>query len=403
MSRWTSQIRAICEFLAVAVCTVTFALSVVGVCSSLLARDSAGSRDFVEYWASGHQLIHHENPYDAQELLTLERSIGFPHQLPVIIMGNPPSALLLVLPLGVLGAKAGELTWELLLLASFFASVQMIRKMYSAPKNLAHLLAYSFAPVLSCLLSGQITIFLLLGLTLFLRLHRSHPFWAGAALWLCLLKPHLFLPFGIVLAVWIIHTRSYKILGGTAFALVASSAIVTIMNPLVWMQYAAMMRQERLDRVLIPSPSTMLRQYVYPHTLWLQCLPAGIGCVWALAYFLKRRQEWDWIRDGSLLMLVSVFVAPYTWFMDQVVLVPALLRGAYLTRSRILIAILALMSATIEIAIIRGLPLLHSAFYVWSAPAWLAWYLLAAKPRSAPDAHEFIPETAGALHISVKN
>jgi hypothetical protein len=154
------------------------------------------------------------------------------------------------------------------------------------------------------------------------------------------------------------------------------------MNPLVWMQYGEMMHQERLDRVLIPSPSTMLRQHVYPHTLWLQCLPAGIGCVWALAYYLKRRAEWDWVRDGSLLMLVSVFVAPYTWFMDQAVLIPALLRGAYLTRSRTLIAILALMSAVIEIAIFRKVPLLHSAFYVWSAPGFLVWYLFAGRSRS---------------------
>ncbi len=396
MSRRASQIRAIGEFLVVAVCTVTFALTAVGIFSSLLGRGSAGSRDFVEYWASGQQLIHHANPYDAQELLKLERSVGFPHQLPVIIMGNPPSALLLVLPLGMVGAKAGEMIWELLLLASLFASVQMIRKMYGAPKNLMHLLAYSFAPVLSCLLSGQITIFLLLGLTLFLRFHRSRPFWAGASLWLCLLKPHLFLPFGVVLLLWIIRTRSYRIVGGTAFALVVGSAIATMMNPLVWMQYAQMMRQERLDRVLIPSPSTMLRQYVYPHTLWLQCLPAAIGCVWALAYFLNRRTEWDWTRDGSLLMLVSVFVAPYTWFMDQAVLIPALLRGAYLTRSRTLIAILALMSAVVEIALLRKVPLLHSAFYVWTAPGFLIWYLFAAGSQSAQATRGAILEAAEA-------
>ncbi|WP_263353638.1 glycosyltransferase family 87 protein [Acidicapsa acidisoli] len=386
------NLRAIVEFFVVAVCTVTFALTAVGVCSSLLGRDSAGSRDFVEYWAAGHQLIYHKNPYDAEALLGLERSIGFPQQLPAIIMGNPPSALLLVLPLGFVGAKTGELIWELLLFASLAASVQMIRTMYGTTKNLLHLLAYSFAPVLSCLLSGQITIFLLIGLTLFLRLHRSYPFWAGASLWLCLLKPHLFLPFGVVLALWIIRTRSFRVLGGTAFALAVSSAIVTIMNPLVWMQYAEMMRQERLDRVLIPSPSTMLRQYVYPHTLWLQCLPAGIGCVWALAYFLKRRTEWDWVRDGSLLMLVSVFVAPYTWFMDQAVLVPALLRGAYLTPSRTLIAILALMSAVIEIALLRKVPLLHSAFYVWSAPGFLVWYLFAIRSQSTRAALEVVPE-----------
>jgi hypothetical protein len=393
--------RAIAEFLVVALCTLTFTFTAIGICSSLLARDSAGSRDFVEYWASGQQLIHNADPYDRDALWKLERSVGFPPEIPVIIPGNPPSSLLLLLPLGMVGAKAGEWIWELLLLASLIWSVQMLRAMHGHPRNLLHLLIYAFAPALSCLLSGQVTIFILLGLVLFLRLHRLHPLLAGAALWLCLLKPHLFLPFGVVLIVWIIRTRSYRILAGTGFAIAASSAVVTAMNPLIWMQYIEMMRQQRLDRVLIPSTSTMLRQYVYPHNLWLQCLPAAIGCAWALAYFIKRGDTWDWLKDGSLLILVSVFAAPYTWFMDQAVLIPALLHGAYLTRSRTLIAILALMSAVIEIAIMRSLPLLHSPFYVWSAPGWLVWYLLAARMHSTANAREVIPESAAELNMPV--
>jgi hypothetical protein len=72
-------------------------------------------------------------------------------------------------------------------------------------------------------------------------------------------------------------------------------------------------------------------------------------------------------------------LAPYTWLMDQAILIPALLHAAYLTRSRSLVAILALASAVIEVGILRGLPLLHSAFYLWTAPAWLAWYLYATR------------------------
>jgi hypothetical protein len=101
------------------------------------------------------------------------------------------------------------------------------------------------------------------------------------------------------------------------------------------------------------------------------------GCLWAVAYFMKRRDVWSWIEDGSLLILVSVFVAPYTWFMDQAILIPALLYGLYCARSRNLVAILALMSAMIEIEILGGVPLLTSVFYLWTAPAFLVWYLFA--------------------------
>jgi hypothetical protein len=81
------------------------------------------------------------------------------------------------------------------------------------------------------------------------------------------------------------------------------------------------------------------------------------------------------MEHGSVLMLVSVLVAPYTWFTDQAILMPALLHAVYLTRSRSLVAFLALASAVIEIAIFCSLPPLHSTFYLWTAPAWFAWYL----------------------------
>ena len=52
-------------------------------------------------------------------------------------------------------------------------------------------------------------------------------------------------------------------------------------------------------------------------------------------------------------MLISVLLAPYTWFMDQAVLIPAILHGAYLNRSRILFSVLALASAVVEFSIFK--------------------------------------------------
>ena len=94
------------------------------------------------------------------------------------------------------------------------------------------------------------------------------------------------------------------------------------------------------------------------------------------------------MEHGSLLVLVSVLVAPYTWFTDQAILLPALFGGVYLTRSRTVITTLALASAIIEVANFRGIPVLHSAFYIWTAPAWLAWYLYATKHRDTKNVCE---------------
>jgi hypothetical protein len=385
------RLRAFGEFLVVGICTLAFALTIVGIFASVLGRDAAGKRDFAEYWASGHQLAHHANPYDGDAILGLERSIGFPSDLPALIMWNPPPALLLVLPLGFLGPRTANLLWSLLLLGCLVASVRMVWIMHGRPKNRLDLLGYSFGPALVCLMAGQVSIFVLLGLVLFLRLHRSRPFLAGVSLWLCLLKPHLFLPFGVVLLVWAFTARSYRLLAGTAVALGFSTGVAVLLDPFVWSHYGQMMRTlsaVRMQQEVIPCLSIMLRWVVSPKTMWLQYLPSALGCVWALAYFRRHRDDWDWMEHGSVLMLVSVLLAPYAWLMDQAVLIPALLHGAYLTRSRRLIAVLALASAVIEIGALRGLALLHSPLYLWTAPVWLAWYLYATRTSRATNASE---------------
>jgi hypothetical protein len=379
------HVRSIAEFLVVAICTVAFALNAAGICATLLTDNYAGARDFVTYWSSGQQLARHANPYDGQAILRLEHTVGFSAGLSPLIMRNPPPSLLVVLPLGILGIRAASLLWSVMMLASLWLSVRMIAAMHERRKSLLNYLAYTFAPVLSCLIAGQMALFVLLGLTFFLRLHRTYPLLAGASLWLCFLKPHLFLPFGVVLLAWIIVSRCYRILLGAAIAFGLSTLLVAVMDRFAWVHYAQMMRAAKIDTAVIPCVSMMLRLMVSPNSAWLQYLPAALACVWAIAYFRRHRDDWDWMEHGSLLMLVSMVVAPYSWFMDQAVLLPALLHALYQNRSRSLVAILALASAVIEIANFRGVPLGNSILYPWTALVWLAWYLYTVR-RARPDA-----------------
>jgi uncharacterized protein len=396
-----TNLRVVTEFIVVGICTLAFALTAVGIGSVLLKGNHVC--DFVSFAAAGQQLVHHANPYDADAILRMEHSVGYPDGLPVLIMRNPPSALLLVLPLGFFGPRAGAMLWSLLLIACLATSVRLLWIMHGRPRDHLHLLAYSFAPALACLLAGQTALFALLGLVLFLHMHRTRPFVAGMSLWLCALKPHLFLPFGVVLLAWVILAKSYPALMGAALALGVSTAIIFTVEPLVWMDYVHMMSTARIEREAIPCLSVMFHLSVSPNTIWLQYLPAALGCAWALTYFRRHRDDWDWMEHGSPLMLVSVVVAPYAWFTDQAILIPALLHAVYLTRSRSFVAILGLASAVIEVGILRGIPLLHSAFYLWTAPAWLAWYLYATKPSHATSVYEPALLADGALMVTVKD
>ena len=373
-------------FLVVALCTLAFIFTFFDIGVAVVERNGAGKRDFVEYWASGQQLRHHANPYDGAAILPMERAVGLPTDIPAMVMGNAPSALLLVFPLGFVSAQFGELLWVLFLFACLIVSVRMVWAMHGSPPNKLHYLGYTFAPALMCLGVGQVSLLILLGYVLFLRLHKSSPFLAGASLWFCALKPQLFLPFGVVLLAWIVVSKSYRIFVGAISAFAVTTLIAYLLDPRAWAQYHTMMVASRYDKIPIPCLSIVLRRVISPGTMWLQYLPAAVGCIWAFAWFRKHRDHWDWIEHGSPLILVSVLVAPYTWLIDQAILVPALLHGVYITRSRSLLALLAVATAVTEIAPVLGLKLLHSPFYIWTAPMWLVWYLFATRSaRAEPE------------------
>jgi Glycosyltransferase family 87 len=362
---------------------LALAITAIFLIAAPLTGKIAGSRDFVVYWATGQQLVHHANPYDGDAMMRVERGGGLPAGYGVLFMRNPPWGLWIAYPLGLIGVRIGTLLWSLLLLSCLFGSVRMVWQMHGRPSNLLNFLGLSFAPALMCLIVGQTSLFAMLGLVLFLRVHRTRPFLAGVSLWLCALKPHLFLAFGVVLLAWVVVSGSYKVLLGAATAMAASCGVTWLIDPTAWADYAHMMRSYGIEKEFIPCWSVALRLWVRPQAMFLQYLLPALGCTWALWYFWKRRHAWDWLTDGSPLMLVSILAAPYCWLFDHVAVIPALLHGAYTTRSRVALVLLCAASLVIEIGLVCGVKL-PSPLYLWTAPVWLGWYLLAtASPRGA--------------------
>lgn len=366
------------ELLVAVFCILTFCFTAAGVVNSLLQKGAAGHRDFIEYWAVGRQLAHHANPYDAQALLQLERSTGLPADVPVMLVRSPPVVLPLMAPLGRLSPRIAELSWCSVLLALLVASVWMVRRLHGRSPAAIDGIAYCFAPAIVCLLIGQMSMTVLFGLALFLFFHRSRPLLAGASLWFCIPKPHLLLPFAAVLLLWALDRRRYRVLLGAGLMLAATAAIAYALDPQAWAECVRLARDSRADLIPVPCLGSLLRRAIAPDAVWLQYLPAVLGCIWALDYYRRHRTEWDWLSHGSLLVLISLIVAPYSWLTDQVVAVPALLHALYVTRSRVLTALLALASAGLQLAIFHGGTwLLHSSLPLWAGLFWLGWYLFA--------------------------
>lgn len=335
-----------------------------------------GSTDFVEYWAAGQLLVHGEDPYDAPATLRLERSAGRSADRSEITF-SPPVIFFLVAPLGLVNAKTGAILWMILLGATLVTSIHLLWILNGRRAGQLHLLCYCFAPALICLMAGQIGIFLLFGIVLFLYLFKLWPFFAGAALVVCLVKPHLFLLFGTVLLLWVIDTRQYRILAGFGTGLLAACVFALCLDPHAWSHYARMLVLQRPTEPLVPTLSRMFRLVVHRDAVWLQFLPAVAGCCWSIWYFWSRRTRWSWMEHGLLLLLVSVACAPYAWITDESVLLPAIMASLYRAEDsgRSLLPFGLIVAAALA-EILRGVWII-TPYFVWTAPAWLAWYLYA--------------------------
>jgi len=371
--------------LAVALaCALSVTMTALFLAVLPLIHHLAVSRDFVVYWATGQQLVHHGNPYDAVDMGHTEHGAGFEGK-GVYYMRNPPWSLPLALPLGLASAQVAALPWSLMVLAILIACVRMLWKMFGTPGTHLEWLGYCFPPALICVIAGQTAIFILLGLVLFLRFHARRPFWAGAALWFCTLKPHLLLPFGAVLLLWIVLTKSYRILLGAAAATAASCALTELIDPHAWTQYLQWAHHSGIANEFIPCLSVLLRDAIHPAAPWLVFIPALVGSLWALVWFWPRRHTWDWLEHGNLVVLVSIFVAPYCWLWDHSIAIPALLFGIARTASRNKIAVLALLYVALLVQPFAFSVGLNSKLFLWPAAAWVIWYLVALRKQATAE------------------
>lgn len=370
------------QFSIAAVAGLALAVTILYVCAVPIAGKLDASRDFVSYWATGRLLVHHANPYDRDAIAALEHAQGLDPRA-ILVMRNPPWALPLTLPLGYLGLRLAGILWTLLLLASLLLSVRLVHELHGSPADHTHWLGFAFTPCLICITMGQTSLLALLGLVLFLRLHLRRPFAAGLALWLCALKPHLFLPFLAALAAWIVVSRSFRLLAGAGAALGLTSLAATLMVPGVWHNYLALLRSPAVVNDFIPCIPDAIRRWFAPQAAWPQYLPVALSCLWALIYYFRRRSSWNWISNSSPLLLVSLLFAPYCWFYDQCLAMPALLQGAYSARSsnRIVVLVAMILAADLQILSVKVI----SPWWLWTAPAWFAWYLFAASTAHIPN------------------
>jgi hypothetical protein len=334
----------------VLVCTaggLTVALAVWVVYSVFENPQLLPVKDFVEYYAAGAVAARGGNPYDAEELLPYQRQAGHDAQHDrAVMMWNPPWALVLVVPLGLLPPRTAHLAWLGGQLLAVVVSALWLWRVYGGARHhsgLAVAVAVFFAPFFLLMWYGQIGALCLLGLAGFLAAHqRGRPATAGAFAALTALKPHLLFAFGVALLLDAVVTRRGRIALATGAAvLVAAALLVWLAHPDVYAHYrdaltrdASTTAQVQPKDWKLPLLSYWLRIATAPQSFGVQFLPTLLAAVGVAGYWFVRRDRWDWPVELPRLVFVSVLLAAYgAWIFDLVVLlVPVLQATVWLTR-----------------------------------------------------------------------
>lgn len=342
-----------------------------------------GKRDSLAYWAAGKLLLNRENPYSPPDVLALQRSQGFAEAKPRMFRPLPWSTWI-VLPLGLLDGYWAWVAWLAISLAALMISLRRCWRLYGdrqRPPSIGFVFAtYLFAPVVGCFVWAQMSAVLLLGVVLFLEFEDHRPFWAGAALTICMAKPHIFIVLLPVLFVWILARKRWQLLSGLAAAIAVETLIALALDPHIFPHYRQMLQSEAIPAEFVPSLSGMIRVLFFRQLFWVQFVPAVLAIAWGAWYFWKYHADWNWAQHGPALLVASLLTTPYAKFQDETVLLPAILQGVACVsmcrlKARSQFAIIGFVLLDILLLLILHAQVdASTGIYFWSSLVWFSWY-----------------------------
>jgi len=293
---------------------------------------------------------------------------------------NPPPALAVVLPFGMLPFLVAGGLWFMLQFAAVFVSSFWLWHIYQGPDRfrwLAVVLPGIFLPVSAALLDCQMTPLVLLGVVMFLRFVETRAILAGAALALLALKPQLCVPLGCVILFWGLRERKWRLFASWA----AATAVLLLpvwLRPGLASQYYAII--PRIWEDAAPAWGGLLRAVFGYQRVWLQYLPAMVGILWAILYWRKHRSTWDWKERLPMILLVGLVAAPYAWTYDEVLLLPVFISAAVHVlaerNERLAGLILGFYILTNLAMFVLNILGLRDVWYIWNVPVWLIAYRL---------------------------
>lgn len=312
--------------------TIIFIL-VVGVVLAVLIpskRSGWGENDFLRYWSASKILITGGNPYDSNVLQQLQITIR-PHlakQGDVVQAWNPPWLMLLITPLTLLKFNIATRVWIFTNIVLTTFSLYLLWAIVFEPSDRKSLIlvfgaGFLFSNTMEMIHLGQISSLLLIGLVLCIWcLDRKYYIWAGAALLLLTIKPHVTYLVLLVVFIWLIRNRQWGIFFGLAISGILSMVVVWLIFP-GWLG--------AYFDTLFTLPYTQ----IYTSTLgsFFESIfgfsfikYAGLLLI-PLAFPLSKYvDKAGWLTALNIALIISLPLAPYGFNFDHVLLLPAVVQ-----------------------------------------------------------------------------
>lgn len=299
------------------------------------AADVPFRNDFAAYWPVGRLLLSGQNPYDPAAIEALQRSVGDMLGGDSVVR-YAPWALVPLLPFAALPYVPGWYLWiavQILLVGA--SSVWLWRLLGGSGRpGLPLAVAFGFPAGLIAGLGGQIGGILLFGVSLFLwSVLRRRDVLAGVCLGLLTTKPHLFLPLGLVVLLWAVRERRWKIPVSSVLYLAGASTVAVTLRPSVFSDFLVFLQSDGVTWQRPLSLGTAASGMLPVQAPWLTWVPAVVVTLLVISTWLRFADRFDWLRHIPLILALGLISAPYLLVHDLVLLVPALLLIAlYLVR-----------------------------------------------------------------------
>ncbi len=360
--------KALIVLLIAFVCLILFA-------AALMAAYAFPVQDFAQYWTAAR--LFSQDPYSIPQTQAFEEAAGL--VAAPLVAKNPPWALVLLLPLGLLGYHSALAIWTVISVCIVAGCSKAIwDQVGSGPSVSPALLSLIFGPTIVLIMLGQFTVLVLLGSVLFCVLARKRRDWlAGASLLLVSGKPHIALLFLFAVTLWVMFYKRWIVLVSGTLALTTASITALAINPHIFTQFWKRTILVVNETESYPNLGGILYSVSGLHVLAL--IPQVCGLVWLVFYWRKHRSNWDWERHGLIVLLCSVACSYYSYPYDEILALPALILAFARGDRRMFLAVFVLtnLGYGLYISDIAGHLGYGYMFLWWTAIGWLLACFLA--------------------------